>query len=77
VPDCPVAARIAHPLGEVEGLDQPVHGRVGVGVGVGVQKVGNDLRIWIVLWHGSNFTADPARHPLGFMPLMQLRPVCR
>jgi hypothetical protein len=56
VPDCPVAARIAHPLGEAEGLDQPVHCRAGVGV----QKIGNDLRIWIVLWHGSNFTAGPA-----------------
>ena len=56
VPDCPVAARIAHPLGEAEGLDQPVHCRTGVGV----QKIGNDLRIRIVLWHGSNFTADPA-----------------
>ena len=53
VPDGPVAALIAHPLGEGEGPDQPVHGRAGIGI----QKVGNDLRIWMVLRHGSNFTA--------------------
>jgi MOSC domain-containing protein YiiM len=54
--DDTAVARIAHPLGEAERLDQPVHCRAGVGV----QKIGNDLRIWIVLWHGSNFTAGPA-----------------
>src|ERR1700722_595016 len=56
VPDGPVAARIARPLGEAEGFDQPVHGRAGLGV----QKIGNDLRVRMVLRHGSNFTAGLA-----------------
>jgi hypothetical protein len=56
VPDYPIAARIAHPLGETEGLDQPVHCRADVGV----QKIGNDLRVGIVQWYGSNFTASQA-----------------
>jgi hypothetical protein len=74
VPDCPVAARIPHPLGEAEGLDQPVHGRAGVGV----QKIGNDLRIWMVLWHGSNFIAGPAGGLLaaGTAGLLVVGPAC-
>jgi hypothetical protein len=55
VPDGPVAVLIACPLGESEDLDQPVHGRAGIGI----QKIGNDLRVWIVLRHGSNGTVRP------------------
>jgi hypothetical protein len=70
VPDGPVAARIAHPLGEAEGLDQPVHGRAGIGV----QKIGNDLRVWMVLRHGSNFTAGPDG---GFVSVLARSGACR
>jgi len=52
VPDGPVAALVAHSLGESEGLDQPVHRRAGICV----QEVGDDLRIGSALRHGSDHT---------------------
>ena len=67
VPDGPVAPLVAHPLGESEGLDQPVHRRAGICV----QKVGNDLRIWIVLRHGSDLTARMASDLSSLVPVLQ------
>src|ERR1700683_2398346 len=59
VPDGPVVSRIAGSLGETEDLDQPVHG----GTGIRVEKIRNDLRIWILLRHGSDFTPGAGRSP--------------
>ena len=59
VPDGPAVLGIASSLGETEDLDQPVHGRAGIRV----EKIRNDLRIWVLLRHGSDFTPAAGRSP--------------
>jgi hypothetical protein len=57
VPHGHVVPLVACPLGETECLNQPVHRRACVLV----QQVRNDLRVWIVVWHGSHATARQER----------------